>query len=263
MCETNLGGQVVHYVDEGTGDVLLILPDHLHAARAYEQEIAHFSDRYRVVCLDYPGTGRSVRQLKHQDEREYDLWNYHADLACHLLMDLHIEACYVMGTGFGALAALHFAGKQAQLHGISVLGAVADSFLSDLDPQTLHRALDKREHYYVRRVAWLERQHGSDWREVVDADTRFLRRMADRGGYAVPEGVLKGITAPVLLTGNVRDDVVPGVARDFARLAALIPDCGVFLVGQSGDRYGEQHPLVRTSPVAFRHAVDCFLSDRV
>lgn len=252
-------GQDIHYIDQGSGEALLLFADNLHATGAYEAEIAHFSDRFRVVSFDYPGTGQSTRDIRYQDEREYDLWNYRADLACHLLLALQIEQCFVLGSGFGAWAALHFAGKQAQLHHLAARGVVADSFLTAMDSRALHRALDKREHYYIRRVAWLERQHGEDWRAVVDADTAAMRRLADHGGYALPDGVAQAITAPVLLTGNLQDDVLPGLAADYARLARRIPDCSVYLASRSGHRYGDQHPLLWTAPEIFRTQADAFL----
>ena len=261
MPKLELGGQDIHYIEEGAGETLLIFPDNLHAAQAYAQEIAHFAERFRVLAFDYPGVGQSTREIKYHDEREYDLWNYHADLACHILMELQIQRCYVLGAGFGAWTALHFAGKQAALHQIAVRGVIADSFLAAFDSRTLHRALDKREHYYIRRVDWLQQQHGNDWRAVVDADTAFMRRLADHGGYALPDGVLQAIAAPVLLTGNVQDDITPDIAREFARLALLIPDCSLHLASRSGHRYGDQHPWMWTAPAAFRRQADIFLAE--
>lgn len=260
MPKINIAEQEIHYLEKGSGDTLLIFPDNLHASGGYHKQIEYFSDRFHVLAFDYPGVGKSTRDVKYLDEAEYDLWNYRADFACHLLLALEIDGCYVMGAGEGAWIALHFAGKQADLHGLVVKGAIADSFLGKIDSRTLHRALDRREHYYVRNADFLQRQHGDDWREVVDADTSSLRGLADRGGYDVPNFVLNSIECPVLLTGSLKDVVAPGIAQEFARISGIIPDCSVYLASESGHRYGEEHPLMWTAPEIFQQVVDMFLS---
>jgi len=252
----------IHYTEEGTGDTMVLFPDNLHASRAYEDEIEHFSDRFHVFSFDYPGTGRSTRDVRYQDERAYDLWNFRADLACHLLLNLGIQAAYAVGAGEGALAALHFAGRQAQLHDLAPKGVIADSFLPALDGRTLHRWLDTREHYYVRNAGSLREQHGDDWRQVVDADTAFLRKMANQGGYALPDFVLNAIPSPILLTGSLQDPLTPGIAEAYARMSDIVPDCTVHLESSSGHQWGEEHPLMWTAPDLFRQVCDSFLSRR-
>ncbi len=254
----DIGEQHIYYVERGEGDVLLLFPDNVHAAAGYERELEAFSQRFRVLAFDYPGFGRSTREVKYQDEIDYDLWGYRADLACHLLLELEIEAAYALGAGLGALAALHFAGKQAPQHRITPLGLIADSFLADWDGRTLHRLLDKRDHYYRRRVKSLGQQHGEDWQAVLDADTAYLRRLADRGGYAVPDYVLNAIPCPTLLTGHLQDPLLPGLAAEFARLSALIPRCALFLAADAGHPYIE-HPLMWSDPQGFRAVVERFL----
>ena len=161
-----------------------------------------------------------------------------------------------MGASGGALAALHFAGRQAKLHGLTVDSAVADSFLSRLDGRTLHHSLDLREHRYVRYPELWRHQHGDDWREVVDADTRFLRRLADRGGYEFPDFVLNSISCPVLLTGSLRDPLTPGISHEFTRMATIVPDCSVYLASESGHRSAAEHPLMWTNPGLFRRVLE-------
>lgn len=255
----DIAEQATHYTEAGSGEVLLVFPDQLHSSQAYGDEMGYFSDRFQVLSFDYPGTGRSTRDLKYQDEVAYDLWNYRADFACHLLLALGIDACTVMGVGGGALVALHFAGRQAALHEITAQGVIADSFLARLDGRTLHRALDRREHAYVRRAEALRDAHGDDWRDVVDEDTAFLRQMADRGGYALPDFVLNAVRCPVLLTGSLRDPLTPGVADEYARVSGIVPDCSVYLASASGHRYGEEHPLMWTDTDSFRTVSDMFL----
>ena len=260
MPKITIGQQEIAFMEEGTGEALFMFPDNIHSSLAFREEFAYFSKDYRVLSFDYPGSGRSSRQIMNADERTYDLWNYYADFACHLLMAQNITKCYAMGVSEGALAALQFAGRQARLHKIETLGVIADSFLCNYDTQSLHRLLDAREHYYVRHSKELQEQHGEDWRQVVDADTAALRKLADHGGYELPECVLKTIVCPVLLTGNLRDTLTPGIALEYARISAIIPKCSVYLASESGDRYGHEHPLMWTAPTLFRAVASLFFS---
>lgn len=239
---------------------MLIYPDHLHASKGYKREITHFSDRFHVVAFDYPGTGRSTRDVKYQDERQFDLWTNWSDFGTHLLMELGIESAYAMGVGGGARAAFLFAGHHTRVHEMTPLGVIADSVLTDLDARTLHRAVDVREHYYVRQWKLLQSEHGDDWREVVDADTAFLRVIADHGGYYLHEYVLNSTPCPVLLTGSLQDPLRPGLAQEYARLSRLIPDCSVYMASTAGHPYIE-YPFMWSNPAAFRTLADLFLSE--
>jgi len=259
MSKIEIAEQEIHYTCCGSGATLLMFPDHIHSSRSYQHELDYFSQRYQVLSFDYPGTGKSTRVVKYDDERRYDLWEYWSDFGTHLLMELAITECYVLGTGGGALAALHFAGSHAKMHGLRALGIIADSFLARWDGQAMHRQLNGRDHYYCRKAKSLQEQHGDDWQQVVDADTAFLRVIADQGGYEIPAFVLNSITCPVLLTGNLHDPMTPGIALEYARLATIIPDCSIYLASQSGHPYRE-HPWMWSDPLTFRIISDAFLS---
>ncbi len=251
----------IHYTRTGSekSPRLIIFPDNHLAGEAYQKETDHFSDRFEVIAFDYPTTGKSTHAVKYPDEREVDYWGFWADLACHLLQELKIDRCFALGVAGGALSALHFAGKQAPEHRITVEGLVADSFLADMDPRTLHRWLDIREHFYVRNEKALREQHGADWRQVVDEDTRVLRKLANQGGYAVPEGFINAIACPTLLTGYQYDRTLPGIAVEYARISRLIPECSIFLSARSNHPYLER-PYLWTDPEGFKTVADLFLN---
>ena len=132
----HIGEQEIHYRERGAGEALLIFPDDIHAAAAYEAEMAHLADGFRVLAFDVPGTGGSTRDLRYLDEREF----------------------------------------------------------------------------------------------------------------------------PVLLTGSLQDDVTPGIAAAYGRMAGVVPDCSVFLESTAHHRPGEEHPLMWADPEAFRSVVDRFLA---
>jgi haloalkane dehalogenase len=53
-------GNVVHYVDEGSGPVLLMLHGNPTWSFVYRDVIGSLRDRFRCIALDYPGFGLSV-----------------------------------------------------------------------------------------------------------------------------------------------------------------------------------------------------------
>lgn len=261
MPDLALGELRIHYTLAGQGETLFIFPDNLHAAQAYEQEIAQFSTRYQVLAFDYPGFGQSSHTWLYPDELAVDYFGFRADLACHLLAALDIAACHVVGVGGGALAALHYAGRQAALHKQRPLSLIADSFLADFDARGLHRWLDVREHFYVRNAGRMEAWHGSDWRALAEADTRFLRGLADRGGYAVPQKFVNAIPCPTLLIGHLQDPALPGLAHEYARLSGLIPNCSIYLAGTAGHPYIER-PFMWSNAAAFQQVTARFLTGK-
>jgi pimeloyl-ACP methyl ester carboxylesterase len=183
------------------------------------------------------------------------LWENRADFAIHLLQELGVNTCYVLGSGGGARSAVILAGYLAELHDFSVKGVIADSFLSITGQRAMHRALDRREHYYVRRAEQLRREHGDDWRKVVDTDTAYFRRMADRGGHEIPNHMLRGLRCPILLTGSLSDPVTPGIAGDYARLSSVIANCRIYLTT------GAEHPFIWKASHEFRRIADVFLDE--
>lgn len=258
MPTVNIADIEIFYNKKGSGDSFLIFPDNHLTSLAYKKEIDHFANRFEVIVFDYPTTGKSTHQVMYPDEREVDYWGFWADLACHLLNELKINKCIALGVGGGALTALHFAGKQAPQHEISLQRLILDSFLADWDTRSLHRWLDLREHFYVRNEKSLLEQHGEDWRSVVDEDTKFLRTLADKGGYCVPDNILNRVTCPTLLTGHLGDPTLPALAEEYARISAIIPQCSIFLADKESHPYIER-PFMWTDPESFRLISDHFL----
>lgn len=56
----DIDGHSIHYVDEGTGPVLLMLHGNPTWSFVYREVIRALRDRFRCVALDYPGFGLSV-----------------------------------------------------------------------------------------------------------------------------------------------------------------------------------------------------------
>jgi len=56
---TTSDGVRLHYIEAGTGDVLVMIPGWSQTAAQFKHQIAGLSDRYRVIALDMRGHGDS------------------------------------------------------------------------------------------------------------------------------------------------------------------------------------------------------------
>ncbi len=99
-----VNGMPVHYRDEGTGPVLLLLHgtgSNLHTWQAWTDTL---KNRYRIVRLDLPGFGLTGPLAS----RDYSMSSY-SDFLDNFLAELLIDSCAVAGNSLGGMIAWHFA----------------------------------------------------------------------------------------------------------------------------------------------------------
>ncbi|MFC1799379.1 alpha/beta fold hydrolase [Candidatus Eisenbacteria bacterium] len=241
-------GLSLFYDDRGSGDPLLILPGNTASSACHQGELDHFGKNYHAVSLDFRGTGKSDRIAPWPQ----DWWYRCTEDIASLLSHLGTKRCLLMGTSGGASIALLFAIRYPDL----VAGVIADSTAEIYSPENLHKEVTERGRRTKEQVEFWTYAHGADWEAVVDADSKLLLDLADRGGD-VFEGRLKTIRCPVLITGSRKDSFIPDIAEQSESMLRQIPDGRVFLLDE-GD-----HPLMWTCPDAFRAASDRFLTELV
>lgn len=233
------------YRERGEGELLLVLPGNTASLACHDGELAHWSDRYHVVSLDYLGTGRSDRVPVWAD----DWYDQGAHQAAALVEHLGYSTCTVIGTSGGAVVALLL----AALHPARVRAVVADSLRERFPKEwvQVHLVQDRAQRT-PGQVAFWEAAHGADWEQVVEADTDMLVRLAERGGEWFA-GRLGQVRCPVLLTASREDDLVPNAGRQVLAVADQIADCRVYVHSGGG------HPLMWSCPREFRAISDCFM----
>ena len=92
-----LDGNVVHYVDEGSGPILLMLHGNPVWSFVYREVIAALRDRFRCIALDFPGFGLSTGAPGY-GYRARD----HADLLVSFLDRQDLSQLTLVGHGIGA-----------------------------------------------------------------------------------------------------------------------------------------------------------------
>ncbi len=238
-------GHKLFYRQRGDGPLLVLLPGNTASSAHLHGELEYFSDRFHVAALDFLGTGQSDRVAVWPDH----WWLQGAQQIAVLIEHLGYEQAILMGASGGAVAALltaiHFPEK--------VQAVVADSFVEQAPPEQFRElVIADRAQRTPRQVEFWRAGHGDDWDQVVDADTAMLQRFAAQGADWL-QGMLDQTQCPVLLTGSLADELIPGAAEQFCGMVEKIPNCRLYLHPQGS------HPLMWAQPAVFRAVSDFFL----
>lgn len=92
------GDSQIYYEQYGEGTPLLLLHGHSLDTRMWKSQIKDFSSKYRVICLDFRGYGRSSAQT---EQFQFT----HMQDVITLMDTLHIEKAHVVGLSMGGFIA--------------------------------------------------------------------------------------------------------------------------------------------------------------
>lgn len=94
-----------HYIEKGTGEVLVLLHGNGEDATYFEHQIAYFSRKYRVIALDTRGHGKTERGTAPFTIRQF------AEDLNDFLKDKGIKKVHLLGFSDGGNIAMIFAMK--------------------------------------------------------------------------------------------------------------------------------------------------------
>jgi len=233
------------YRERGSGPLLLVLPGSTASSAHHLAEMAHFSDRFRVVCLDFWGTGQSDRISGPWPD---NWWRICAEDAGALAAHLGCDRFCTMGCSGGAIVAL----ETAILLPDRVSAVIADSCVERFSAASMKIEVQNRSAASPEMEAFWQYGHGKDWQEVVAADGELLLRFVAQGGDWA-KGRLGNVSCPVLITASMADESLDDVVDQVVGMARQMENSFVFL-SPTGD-----HPLMWSRSAAFRAAADVFL----
>lgn len=122
----------LYYREQGSGDLVLVLPGNTASSVHHQGDLARLSKQYCAVSLDYRGTGESGRIDVWPD----DWWQRNARDVAALICHLGFKKAALIGTSGGAHVALWC----AILFPDIVAAVVADSAGNHLHPDRIrHR----------------------------------------------------------------------------------------------------------------------------
>lgn len=241
----SIGKETIAYLDEGQGDVVLMIHGNMSSSVHYEPLISRIKDRYRCVALDLRGFGDSSYNNR------FDTMAELAEDVSAFMDALNIPSAYVVGWSNGGgvglkLCAMYpekvkkfFAIEGAGLKGYPLFRKDA-SFQSTGEPYASKEemAADPMQVAPMLRVfesgdgammasVWdatiytvnkPTREQSDLWiaetlkqRNLVDLDWALatLNMSEEYTPYGPGDGTIKNITCPVALTMGEKDIVVP------------------------------------------------------
>ena len=114
----------INFTDKGEGDAIVLLHGFLESLKIWDEFSDKLSKKFRVICIDLPGFGKSDYIA------EVHSMELYAEVVKSVLDSLQIEKCTMFGHSMGGYVTLAFAEKYSKmLNGLSLFHshATADS----------------------------------------------------------------------------------------------------------------------------------------
>ncbi len=255
---------VFYYESIGQGEPLLFIHGLGSSIRDWENQVAYFGERYRVVALDLRGHGKSDKPPGPYSSKLF------ADDIAALIRWLDIGPAHVVGLSLGGFIACQLAVDHSDL----VRTLIVVNSVPDLPRDTLRDRLRIRSTLLLRQfivrffgMRTLGRFLSKKLFPRVDQEElrqTFIERWADNDKHAymsslatVPtwnlEHRLSSITCPTCLVSGEHDFFPLALKAAFAK---KMPDARLVVIPDSG------HFTPMDEPVRFNEAVMDFLSKR-
>jgi len=226
--EATVFGQKIHYIDVGTGPVVVLLHGLGGNSANWAFNFAALSQKYRVIAPDQVGFGRSDKPLIN-----YRVGTY-ADFLDKFLDTLGVERASLVGNSMGGWIASLYALKYPKRVERIVLADAAGfappkefdlSALSGLNPSTREQAR------YLMNLVFFNPLLKSD----ANVDATLAARISAGDGYTIQslvesiyrnedmlDGKLAGIKQPTLIVWGREDGLTP-LAREGEKFRREMP----------------------------------------
>lgn len=251
-------GNSIAYVDEGTGDRVIIFIHGLGSyLPAWNKNIEELSKTFRCIAIDLPGYGKSTKML-HEGSPEY-----YADAISSFMDSMGLKKAVVAGHSMGGQIAIVMSLKYPEKVESLVLAAPAGfEKFNEGQKQWFRDVLSPEAVALTPARTITENLYSNFYNMPDDAEFMITDRIALRGAkdfknycYTVSQSVkgmvnqtvidfLENITQPVLIVFGENDNLIPnpyltgGFTKDIAEIGhtkiknsklVMIPECGHFL----------------------------------
>jgi pimeloyl-ACP methyl ester carboxylesterase len=260
----------LHYVDEGTGPVVLLLHASYHSLKTWDGVAERLKENYRVVRFDFPSAGLS-QDNKPTPPEKFSMMGRYVDTVSLVVERLGIESFTLVGTSSGGATAFRYASKNPdKVERLVLIGIAGMPRIPRTDPLRERAATSKWSGMKVRpREFWevgissnfITPNKAPEW--IIDQAYDFARRegRADKAEDYVystgdPQTMLGMITSPTLIMWgksnptvmHLEADVIqhwitgaPSMVRKYEGLGhypyvedldAVYPDLSAFIAGE-------------------------------
>ena len=124
MSYFNYQGQQIYYQEVGAGEPCVFLHGNTASSKMFEYLLPLYTDKFKVILLDFSGNGRSQRVGAFPN----DLWQDQGRQIVELCRTLNYGRVNLLGTSGGAYAAINAALAAPELFA----KVVADSFYGEV-----------------------------------------------------------------------------------------------------------------------------------
>jgi pimeloyl-ACP methyl ester carboxylesterase len=211
-------GSKVSYLDEGDGNLIVLIHGFAEDASIWEGQTAFLSRYYRVIAVDIPGSGHSSYNPALTSMDDF------ADVMYALLAHENINRCIMLGHSLGGYITLAFAEKYPA--NLSGFGMVHSTAFADSDEKKLNREKGIKaieEHGtlpFIRNTtpnlfsAGYKKVSAGKVEQLVEKGIGFTKEALQQYYAAMMTrldrtGVLKNANVPVLFIAGAEDVVVP------------------------------------------------------
>lgn len=176
-----LGSTQLHYLDQGQGPVIVMIHGLAGCLQNFTYGLASpLAKNYRVICVDRPGCGYSVRSGQADPSLEAQ-----ADTMALLLDHLGVDSAIFVGHSLGGAISLAMAQRHPQrVKGLALIAPL--THLPD-EPAPVFKALDIASPFARRLIGWTLAVPGTIYRmhaslKVIFGPEKAPSDFAIRGG---------------------------------------------------------------------------------
>jgi 2-succinyl-6-hydroxy-2,4-cyclohexadiene-1-carboxylate synthase len=246
-----------HYVDVGSGASLVLLHGFTGSVTTWDEVVPHFAQRFRVICIDLPGHGRTPAP---SDPARGALPPVAADIAA-LLRDLEAAPAHLLGYSMGARLALGI----ALLHPHAVRSLILESGSPGLATEAERAARRAHDEALAARIE----QNGIEafvdewerlplWASQQQLPDHVRQRLRAQRLRTTPSGLaaslrsmgtgaqpsfwddLPHLTVPALAITGALDEKFTGIARE---MCARCPTMTHHIIAGAGHAPHLERPL--------------------
>jgi pimeloyl-ACP methyl ester carboxylesterase len=226
----NLDGVDLHYVDEGSGQPVVLLHASYMGLRSWDGIAARLRPNFRVIRLDFPNAGLSGPETKPVPRAKFDLIERNHEILVRFLDRLGVDRLHLVGTSSGGSVAFRYASRNAdRVQRLVLINSAGMPRTPQTDPfrerpefAEWSKMLVKPREFWAFSLTqtFIHPNKAPEW--LIDQEYDFRRRegleqtLLDDYVFTTGDtkGILEGIRAPTLIMWGKANPIVMHLEAD-------------------------------------------------
>ena len=226
----NLDGVDLHYVDEGSGQPIVLLHASYMGLRSWDGVASKLKSSFRVIRLDFPNAGLSGPETKPVPRGKFDLIERNHEILVRFVKELGLGRIGLVGTSSSGSVAFRYAARHAdRVQRLVLINSAGMPRTPQTDPLRERpefvewsKMLVKPREFWALSLAqtFIPPHKAPEW--LVDQEYDFRRRegleqaLVDDYVFTTgdTESILAGIRAPTLIMWGKANPIVMHLEAD-------------------------------------------------